>query len=191
VSPLQIATERLLKHHRGTHRARPHTPPPLPMPATIFLPSSKHMLTIISYLTVSRSKSNGRCQCHLPFSKMLRLATRSHSPLTSKLMRSQSSYSSDQASAAALCPLATSCLPLFLPVVSRCVIRHPAHRGQECTLCHYLLPASENMDTGHPSPHRLASTLLPPSSCQLAAALACIQSVMHIIAAAAVVLFYA
>jgi hypothetical protein len=135
VSPLQITTEnRLLKHRGGTHPARPHTPPPLPMPATIFLPSSKHMPTIISYLSVSRS--NGRC--HLPFSKMLRLATRRHSPLTSKLMCSQSSYSSDQASAAALCPLSTSCLPLFLPVVNRCLLRHPDHHGKNepfATIC--------------------------------------------------------
>ena len=150
------------------------------------------MLTIISYLTVSRSKSNGRCQCHLPFSKMLRLATRSHSPVTSKLMRSQSSYSSDQASAAALCPLATSCLPLFLPVVSRCVLRHPAHRGKNApfaTIC--SLPVRTwTQHIGHPSPHRIASTSLPPSSCQLAAALACIQSDAHH-RCCRVVLFYA
>lgn len=123
MSPLQIATKnRLLKHRGGTHPETPHTPPPLPMSATIFLPSSKHMSAIIYYLSVSRT--NGHC--HLPFSKMLCLATRSHSPLTSKLMHSQSSYSSDQVSAAALCPPANSCLPLFLPVVSRCVLRYPA-----------------------------------------------------------------
>jgi len=122
------------------------------MPATIFLPSSKHMPTIISFLSttakpnfITRKQRNYNYH-HLllvskqiqrplppPFQQDARLAMRSHSPLTSKLMCLQSSYSSGSGVCCRSMPTGYLMFAIASPCCEQVCPPPPCSPWQECT----------------------------------------------------------